>query len=106
MHLRFRRAPPGGPTPAKLHDPPALAAGLRSGSCPISTQRADDTTRHITDVHSVRSDAGPVLWIRVLEWWDRTWGQVKSRAVSSLTATVLFYCVRNDHGVASADQRG
>ncbi|KAI0001798.1 DIE2/ALG10 family-domain-containing protein [Russula vinacea] len=26
-HLRFRRAPPGGSKPARLHDPPALAAG-------------------------------------------------------------------------------
>ena len=32
--------------------------------------------------------------------------QVKSRAVSSPTAAVLFHCVCNDHGVASADQRG
>jgi alpha-1,2-glucosyltransferase len=30
MHLRFRRAPPGGSNPARLHDPPALAAGFRS----------------------------------------------------------------------------
>jgi len=29
-YLRFRRAPPGGSIPAKLHDPPALAAGFRS----------------------------------------------------------------------------
>ncbi|KAI0067958.1 glucosyltransferase [Artomyces pyxidatus] len=27
MYLRFRRAPPGGPPPRKLYDPPALAAG-------------------------------------------------------------------------------
>jgi alpha-1,2-glucosyltransferase len=43
MHLRFRRAPPGGPTPAKLHDPPALAAGLRSSAI-YSISRNDGLT--------------------------------------------------------------
>lgn len=28
MYLRFRRALPGQQAPAKLHDPPALEAGL------------------------------------------------------------------------------
>jgi alpha-1,2-glucosyltransferase len=27
MHLKYRRAPPGGKEPAKLHDPPAAEAG-------------------------------------------------------------------------------
>jgi len=88
MNLRFRRAPPGGSKSARLHDPPALAAGFRSSpiffvsrnggphtgysffsrSCSINAECAGDPTRHLTAVHSVRPDTGPVRRVRDLEW--------------------------------------
>lgn len=38
MYLRFRRAPPAGEVPAKLHDPPALEAGLGALGLDISLE--------------------------------------------------------------------
>ena len=44
-----------------------------SGSCSINTQRADDTTRRLTAVYSVRPDTCPFWRVCDLEWRYRTW---------------------------------
>ena len=54
MYLRFRRAPPGGPKSARLHDPPALEAGLRSSPI-FFVSRNGDLTGYSFLVDLVRS---------------------------------------------------
>ena len=44
-----------------------------SGSCSIDHQRADDTTRPLTAVHSVRPNTGSVRRVCDMEWRYRTW---------------------------------
>ena len=44
-----------------------------SGSFSINAQRADDTTRHLTAIHPVRSNTGSFWRVCDLEWKYRTW---------------------------------
>jgi hypothetical protein len=44
-----------------------------SGPFSIDSQRAEDSTRNLTAVHSVRPDSGSVWRICEVEWRYRTW---------------------------------
>ena len=55
MHLRFRRAPPGGSKPTRLHDPPALTAGFRSSPIFFVSRNGDLTLAIPFSVDLVRS---------------------------------------------------
>jgi hypothetical protein len=64
MHLRFRRAAPGGPEPARLHDPPALEAGPGMSRYPrgdeLSTERgAGDLVKTLRSLPAVLPDLLP-----------------------------------------------
>jgi hypothetical protein len=115
--LRFRRAPSDGSKLTKLHDPPALAAGLRSspilsvsrkgashllncssGRSSISTQRTENTARHFTDIRSVRSDTDTVQRVRGLERRYRTWYVIRPFAAFVYWLnSVLFSGDKSNH---------
>ncbi|KAI0004109.1 glucosyltransferase [Russula compacta] len=76
MYLRFRRAPPGGTKPAKLHDPPALAAGL------------PDLVRSVRSAPMILPDILPVFAPYASHWLCD-----KSNHVPSLHPPQMYYFI-------------
>jgi hypothetical protein len=56
-----------------LETGPHIGYSFFSGSCSINAECAGDPSRHLTAIHSVRPDTGPVRRVRDLEWRYCTW---------------------------------